>query len=323
MTSRGQTVLLLLVAAAIALLSVSIGSVDIAPGKVFTSLIYSAGDPEALVIQELRLPRMLTAFTVGALLAVSGALLQVLLRNPLADPYILGVSGGAAVATLAAMLMGMAGAWLGGSAIVGSLVSVLLVFGLSRFGRGNAQLRLLLTGVIVAAGWGALISLLLSISSTRQLHGMLFWLMGDLAGSELPAAGLVVLALGAAIAWRFARALNLLARGESFAAALGESPTRLRTIIYFVASILTATAVSLAGSIGFVGLVVPHLLRLAGNTDHRWLIPQCVLLGGSFLVLADSLARTVVAPQQLPVGVITALVGIPLFLYLLIRSDNQ
>jgi len=247
----------------------------------------------------------------------------VLLRNPLADPYILGVSGGAAVATLAAMLMGMAGAWLGGSAIVGSLVSVLLVFGLSRFGRGNAQLRLLLTGVIVAAGWGALISLLLSISSTRQLHGMLFWLMGDLAGSELPAAGLVVLALGAAIAWRFARALNLLARGESFAAALGESPTRLRTIIYFVASILTATAVSLAGSIGFVGLVVPHLLRLAGNTDHRWLIPQCVLLGGSFLVLADSLARTVVAPQQLPVGVITALVGIPLFLYLLIRSDNQ
>ena len=315
--------MLLLVAAAIALLSVSIGSVDIAPGKVFTSLIYSAGDPEALVIQELRLPRMLTAFTVGALLAVSGALLQVLLRNPLADPYILGVSGGAAVATLAAMLMGMAGAWLGGSAIVGSLVSVLLVFGLSRFGRGNAQLRLLLTGVIVAAGWGALISLLLSISSTRQLHGMLFWLMGDLAGSELPAAGLVVLALGAAIAWRFARALNLLARGESFAAALGESPTRLRTIIYFVASILTATAVSLAGSIGFVGLVVPHLLRLAGNTDHRWLIPQCVLLGGSFLVLADSLARTVVAPQQLPVGVITALVGIPLFLYLLIRSDNQ
>ena len=315
--------MLLLVAAAIALLSVSIGSVDIAPGKVFTSLIYSAGDPEALVIQELRLPRMLTAFTVGALLAVSGALLQVLLRNPLADPYILGVSGGAAVATLAAMLMGLAGAWLSGSAIVGSLVSVLLVFGLSRFGRGNAQLRLLLTGVIVAAGWGALISLLLSISSTRQLHGMLFWLMGDLAGSELPAAGLVVLALGAAIAWRFARALNLLARGESFAAALGESPTRLRTIIYFVASILTATAVSLAGSIGFVGLVVPHLLRLAGNTDHRWLIPQCVLLGGSFLVLADSLARTVVAPQQLPVGVITALVGIPLFLYLLIRSDNQ
>ena len=315
--------MLLLVAAAIALLSVSIGSVDIAPGKVFTSLIYSAGDPEALVIQELRLPRMLTAFTVGALLAVSGALLQVLLRNPLADPYILGVSGGAAVATLAAMLMGLAGAWLSGSAIVGSLVSVLLVFGLSRFGRGNAQLRLLLTGVIVAAGWGALISLLLSISSTRQLHGMLFWLMGDLAGSELPAAGLVVLALGAAIAWRFARALNLLARGESFAAALGENPTRLRTIIYFVASLLTATAVSLAGSIGFVGLVVPHLLRLAGNIDHRWLIPQCVLLGGSFLVLADSLARTVVAPQQLPVGVITALVGIPLFLYLLIRSDNQ
>jgi iron complex transport system permease protein len=152
---------------------------------------------------------------------------------------------------------------------------------------------------------------------------MLFWLMGDLAGSELPVSGIIILMLGSAIAWRFARALNLLARGESFAAALGESPARLRTVIYFLASILTATAVSLAGSIGFVGLVVPHLLRLAGNTDHRWLIPQCVLLGGSFLVLADSLARTVVAPQQLPVGVITALVGVPLFLYLLIRSDDQ
>jgi iron complex transport system permease protein len=323
MTPRGQTVLLLLVAAAIALVSISIGSVDIAVGKVFTSLISTTGDPEALVIRELRLPRMLTAFTVGALLAVAGALLQVLLRNPLADPYILGVSGGAAVATLAAMLLGFAGAWLASSAMVGSLVSVFLVFGLSRFGRGNAQLRLLLTGVIIAAGWGALISLLLSISSARQVHGMLFWLMGDLAGSELPVSGIIILMLGSAIAWRFARALNLLARGESFAAALGESPARLRTVIYFLASILTATAVSLAGSIGFVGLVVPHLLRLAGNTDHRWLIPQCVLLGGSFLVLADSLARTVVAPQQLPVGVITALVGVPLFLYLLIRSDDQ
>ncbi|KPK10910.1 MAG: ABC transporter permease [Acidithiobacillales bacterium SG8_45] len=322
MTPRGQTALLLLVTAAVALVSISTGSVDIAPGKVFTSLFDSADDPAALVVRELRLPRLLAAFTVGALLAVAGALLQVLLRNPLADPYILGVSGGAAVATLTAMLLGAAGAWLGGSAIVGSLVSVLLVFGLSRYGHGNAQLRLLLTGVIVAAGWGALISLLLSLSSTRQLHGMLFWLMGDLAGTELPIAAIVVLALGSAVAWRFGRALNLLARGESFAAALGENPATLRTVIYFLASILTATAVSLAGSIGFVGLVVPHLLRLAGSTDHRWLIPQCVLLGGSFLVLADTLARTVVAPQQLPVGVITALVGVPLFLYLLIRSDK-
>jgi iron complex transport system permease protein len=322
-TSRRQTSLLFLVAVATALLSISIGSVHVDPGKVLNSLVFPTDDTTSLVITQLRLPRTLTAFTVGALLAVAGALLQVLLRNPLADPYILGVSGGASVAMLTAMLLGGVGAWLGGSAIAGSMVSVLLVFGLSRFGRGNAQLRLLLTGVIVAAGWGALISLLLSLSSARQLHGMLFWLMGDLAGSKLPVSAMVVLVLGSAVAWRLARALNLLARGESFAAALGERPARLRTVIYFLASILTATAVSLAGNIGFVGLVVPHLLRLAGTTDHRWLIPQCVLLGGSFLVLADTLARTLVAPQQLPVGVITALVGVPLFLYLLIRSDKQ
>jgi iron complex transport system permease protein len=323
MTARGQTLVLVLIAASAALLSISIGSADISLRSVISSLLHPTGNTDAIIVVELRLPRMVTAFTVGALLAVAGALLQTLLRNPLADPYILGVSGGAAVATLIAMLLGLAGAWLGGSAVLGSLISILLVFGLSRFGGSNYQLRLLLTGVIIAAGWGALISLLLSISSSRQIHGMLFWLMGDLASSRTPGVGIIVLLAGGAIAWRYARALNLLVRGESVAASLGENPARLRTLVYFLASVMTATAVSLAGSIGFVGLVVPHLLRLTGITDHRWLIPQCILLGGSFLVLADALARTVAAPQQLPVGVVTALIGVPLFLYLLIRAHRQ
>ena len=323
MTARGRTLILILIAATAALVSISVGSVEISLSSIAGSVIRETGTTDSVIVRELRLPRMLTAFTVGGLLAVAGALLQTLLRNPLADPYILGVSGGASVATLLAMLLGLGGAWLGGGAVLGSLVSIFLVFGLSRFGNGNRQLRLLLTGIIIAAGWGALISLLLSISASRQVHGMLFWLMGDLAGSRIPAIGIAILLFGGGIALRYARALNLLVRGESFAASLGENPARLRTVVYFLASILTAAAVSLAGSIGFVGLVVPHLLRLAGTTDHRWLIPQCILLGGSFLVLADALARTIIAPQQLPVGVITALIGVPLFLYLLIRSGQQ
>ena len=322
-SARTLTFFLIAITIASLTLSLSIGSVDIGLNDILRSLTGANENVNQQIVSKFRLPRTLTAFTVGALLAIAGALLQVLLRNPLADPYILGVSGGAAVAALLAMIAGLAGALLMGSALIGSLISVLLVFGLSRIGSGNHQLRLLLTGVVVAAGWGAIISLILSLSPTRQFHGMLFWLMGDLSGIHTPGVGLVVMFLGAGIAWLFARPLNLLARGEDFAASLGENPTRLRNLIYFLASILTATAVALAGSIGFVGLVIPHLLRLAGINDHRWLLPQCLLLGGSFLVLADALSRAVIAPQQLPVGVVTALIGVPLFLYLLIRSSRQ
>jgi iron complex transport system permease protein len=323
LTARTLTILLIPLTIASLILSLAIGSVDVGLGDILLSLSGADDNINQRIISELRLPRTLTAFTVGALLAIAGALLQVLLRNPLADPYILGVSGGAAVAVLLSMTAGLAGGWLMGSAMAGSLVSVLLVFGLSRLGTGNYQLRLLLTGVIIAAGWGALISLILSLSPGRQIHGMLFWLTGDLSGIHTPIAGLVILFLGTAGAWVIARPLNLLARGESVAAALGEDPARLRNLVYFLASVLTATAVTLAGNIGFVGLVIPHLLRLSGTSDHRWLLPQCLLLGGSFLVLADALSRTLIAPQQLPVGVVTALVGIPLFLYLLIRTARQ
>lgn len=322
-TPRRLTLLLLALAITCVFISLGIGSVDIELSKVWTDIMTGDDSTAKQIVLELRLPRTLTAFAVGGLLALAGALLQVLLRNPLADPYILGVSGGAAVATLTAMLAGISGGWLTGSAFVGSLVSIALVFGISRAGSGDTRLKLLLTGVIIAAGWGALISLILSISPSRQLYSMLFWLMGDLSYAQMPTLGIVVLIAGLATAWWLARPLNLFSRGELFAASLGENPVRLRTIVYFLASLLTATAVTLAGSIGFVGLVIPHMLRLAGSNDHRWLLPQCVLLGGSFLVLADVLSRTVVAPQQLPVGVVTALIGVPLFLYLLLRSEKK
>lgn len=271
------------------------------------------------LLWDLRLPRALSALAVGGLLALAGALLQVLLRNPLADPYVLGVSGGAACAALLALLLGLSGVWLQGGAFLGAVLALFLVFGLSHGGGAWTRERLLLTGVVIAAGFGALISLLLALAPPGRLPGMVYWLLGDLSNAQQPGAALLVLGLGLVAGFFLARPLNVLARGEIVAAALGEQPTRLRVIIYLLAALLTAAAVTLGGNIGFVGLVVPHLARLLGGSDHRWLLPHAVLLGASFLVVADTLARTVLAPIQLPVGVLTALLGVPAFLYLLAR----
>jgi iron complex transport system permease protein len=242
------------------------------------------------------------------------------LRNPLADPYVLGISGGAAVATLLSMLAGLGAGWLRGNAFLGAMLSMLIVFGLSRAGAAWTQNRLLLTGVVVAAGWGAVISLILAMAPAAQVQGMLFWLIGDLSYASQPGVAIVAMLAGLAVSLWLARPLNLLMRGENVAATLGENPARLRLIIYLLASLLTAMAVTLAGSIGFVGLVIPHILRLAGGSDHRFLLPASVLLGGEFLTVADTLARSGVAPMQLPVGVLTALLGVPVFLFLLART---
>ncbi|OGI49677.1 MAG: ABC transporter permease [Candidatus Muproteobacteria bacterium RIFCSPHIGHO2_02_FULL_60_13] len=322
MSRRLLTMLILLAATPLTLwFALSQGSLNISAQELWLALRgYPDNTTAYLVIHELRLPRALSAFAVGGLLALSGALLQVLLRNPLADPYVLGVSGGAAVAALLSMLGGLGIGWVRGNAFLGALLSMLIVFGLSRLGSAWTQNRLLLTGVVVAAGWGALISLILALAPSAQVQGMLFWLIGDLSYATQPAMALMALVAGLAVSLWFARALNLLLRGEGTAAALGENPARLRYIIYLVASLLTAMAVTLAGSVGFVGLVIPHILRLVAGSDHRFLLPACVLLGGGFLTIADTLARSWVAPVQLPVGVITALLGVPAFLYLLIRS---
>ena len=314
------TVLLLAAIPLVLALSLRFGSVDVS----WTILWQSLFQPQSMdaIVYDLRLPRALSAFAVGGLLALSGALLQVLLRNPLADPYVLGVSGGAAVATLTGMLLGLAGVLLHALAFIGALLSMTLVFGLVHRQQSWSPTRLLLTGVIVAAGWGALTTFILAIAPSSNLHGMLFWLMGDLAESGTPHSALIILAVGFIISWPLGASLNRLARGELAAAALGENPVRLRMQVYVLASLLTASAITVAGSVGFVGLVVPHLLRLLGSTDHRILLPQSVLFGGCFLMLADTASRTLIAPVQLPVGVITALLGVPVFLYLMSRSKQ-
>lgn len=279
-----------------------------------------AGNPDQLeidVLLQLRLNRALAAFGTGACLAMAGALLQVLLRNPLADPYILGTSGGAAVGALSTMILGGTGLLVDGAAFVGALGSTVLVFALARTPGEWRTTSLLLTGIVVAAGWGAVISLLLAISPETSLRGILFWLMGDFAFATTPlpvlTAGLLAVLGGIA----GGRTLNVLGTGDRQATILGVEVERTRLTIYAVASLLTALAVTTAGIVGFVGLVVPHLVRIAGGNDHRILVPGSALAGGALLVIADTLARTLLAPRQLPVGAIMAFIGVPVFLVLL------
>lgn len=306
-----------------ALLSVGggllLGALPLTAGEVWLGLLGQGDAATVQVVQELRLPRVLAAFACGGLLSLSGVLLQALLRNPLADPYILGVSGGAAVGALAAMLLG-AGLWAEqGASLAGALLAIFAVFALGfRHGERNLY-RLLLTGVVLSAGCGALVSLLLTLAQGEQVKGMLFWLMGDLSQPQSLGGAWLVLLLALAAATLAASGLDLLAGGRDKAAALGLAVGRWQAALYFAAALLTVAALQLGGSIGFVGLLIPHAIRLLGISAHRWLIPCAVLLGGSFLVLADTLARTLWSPLQLPVGIFTALLGVPVLLWLLGR----
>ena len=303
------------------IVSLSIGSVDISIKQLLHALLDQDDSLASSVVLDLRFPRTVVGFMVGAMLALAGALMQVLLRNPLAEPYVLGVSGGASAAVLIAMLSGLSGFLISGSAFLGAMLSMLLVFGLAH-GKGDwSPARLLLTGVVIAAGWGALISLILSITQGTQLRGMLFWLMGYLSYAHYTNWALIVLIVCLVVSMMISRNLNILARGELQAATLGVSPKKIRYLVYFLSSLLAATAVTLAGNIGFVGLIVPHAIRLMVGSDHRILLPSAFLLGGCLVMLADCLARTIIAPQQLPVGVLTAIIGIPVFLVLLRRQS--
>lgn len=324
-------VLLLALAALSLVISLAAGSISVTAADVFTALWGGTPTSEASlaveIIRGLRLPRALGAFACGGLLALAGALMQILLRNPLADPYVLGISGGAAVGALLAMLLGVALWLINLAAFGGAFAAMFIVFGLAHGDNSWTRTRLLLTGVIVAAGCGAVVALILSIAPESQLRGMLFWLMGDAGQISEPRPALAILALSLVLALPFARELNILARGDVLAQTLGISVTQIKRGIYFLAALATATAVTTAGSIGFIGLIVPHLTRLGlmklgwGN-DQRLLLPAATLAGGSLLLLADTLARTVLAPQQLPVGVLTALIGVPVFLFLLGREKH-
>ena len=301
-------------------LSVAVGSVPLSLTEVW-AVLTGGGEPlHRDLVLSLRAPRALAAFATGALLSLAGALMQVLLRNPLADPYVIGLSGGAAVGALAAMLCGAGMMVVSGSASLGALVSTLLVFGLAQGVGGWTPTRLLLTGVVVAAGWSAVITFILTMSPADSLPGMLYWLMGDLSYARTPVMAWAVLIPALLITLPLGRSLNVLARGPLQAAALGVSVRPLEWTVYVMASVLTAVAVTTAGSVGFVGLIVPHMLRLVLGNDQRLILPASALAGGALLTFADTLARTIIAPEQLPVGVITALFGVPTFLYLLYRS---
>jgi iron complex transport system permease protein len=315
-----------LIVAALALLALAAfafalaaGSVEISASAVVRALLSPGDDAGSAVVRELRLPRAMTAFAVGALLALAGTMMQVLLRNPLADPYVLGLSGGAACGALGAILAGAA-AFTTTAAFAGALLSTFLVFGLARGQGAWTPTRLLLTGVVVATGWGALIMLILTTAPEAQVRGMLFWLIGDLSGVTHGGAALAALAGVLATAMYFARDATLLARGEMTAASLGVSVRGSTLALHALAAFATAVAVTVAGSVGFVGLVIPHAVRLVIGNDQRWLLPAAALAGGALLTFADTVARTLIAPAQLPVGVLTALVGVPLFLWLLRRS---
>jgi iron complex transport system permease protein len=287
----------------------------------------ASGQPESLSasLLDLRASRALVAFATGGALALAGLMMQALLRNPLADPYVLGVSSGASVGALLALLLMASTLMVDAAALVGAVGVSLLLYALARrdlrsgqAAEGGASM-LLLTGVIVSALCGSLVTLMLSIAPEGRLRSMIFWLIGDLAGAPLRLAPWIVLVGALLFAMRSARAMNMVALHAENAVTLGVRVSALRKGLFFVSALLTASAVTSAGAVGFVGLIVPHACRFAFGPDHRVLIPAVVLSGGAFLVLCDTLARTIVAPQQLPVGAITAMIGAPVFLYQLHR----
>lgn len=277
---------------------------------------------EKTILLQIRLPTVADAFVVGGLLSVAGVLMQALLRNPLADPYILGVSGGAAVASLIGLLIGVGILWLHIFAYAGAIIAMLLVFVLARSPKHWVPIKLLLTGVVLAAGWGAIISFILSISPNQNIQGLLFWLIGNIQTDQFSWLGLLILIVSLLISLIISKSMDILLHGEVTAKTLGVNLNYLYGIIYLLSALLTATAVSIAGTIGFVGLVIPHIVRLCIGSKHCYLLPAAMLLGGSLLTLADTLARTLMAPEQLPVGIFTVFIGVPVFLYLLLRKTS-
>jgi len=314
---------LIVIAGAAMLVALASGSADISFADTLEALRGNAPERTTSLVLDLRLPRALTAFAVGGLLAVAGVLMQVLLRNPLAEPYILGSSGGAAVAALLAMILGFGSLIVDFAAFGGALAATLLVFSIAHGTGSWAPARLLLTGVVLAAGFSAATTLLLALSPEQNLRGMLFWLMGDLSFAFEPARVLGLLVFLTLAGTLAARHLNVLSRGELQAAILGLPVTGFRHLVFVAASFATALSVTTVGVIGFIGLVVPHLVRIVAGSDHRIVVPAAALAGGSLLVIADTLARTIMAPRQLPVGALTAAIGVPLFLILMSKGRDS
>ncbi len=307
-------------------LGVRVGAVDLSVNQIIPALS-GQGDPTTLmIVRDLRLPRVLQSALVGGSLSVSGAIFQALLRNPLADPYILGVSSGAAVGAVATVVLGWAAHELWAvplAAFAGALVAITLVLRIaSSVGRSLDTKVLLLAGVVVGAFFNAIILLFLTYADLESFRSAMFWMMGSNAGATWSSVGILAAYLFGSIAlfMTLARPLNLLAIGEDTAAYLGTSPQRTKFIAYGGASLLTAAAVSISGVIGFVGLIVPHLVRILWGNNYRFIIPASALLGATGVILADTVARTIVRPTELPIGVVTVMIGGPFFIWLLRRN---
>ncbi|HWP67603.1 MAG TPA: iron ABC transporter permease [Candidatus Limnocylindria bacterium] len=317
----GGTVALLAAALALSLLAA------VLLGPVPVDLAVALGDPRSAdheILVYARLPRVLLAAVVGAALGAAGSVLQGLLGNPLADPNLLGVSAGAAVAGAIAIVAGadpvsLVVPW---CAFAGALATVSFVYAVARTHGRTSPHAILLVGVVCNALAASIIMLVNALASYTEAQGVLFWIMGALSTQSYTLVGVAALyvAVGSLLLVRYAAALNLLATGEEGAAALGVDVDRVRRAVFVLASLLVGAAVSVSGMINFVGLIVPHLLRLVVGPDQRLLLPASVLGGAAFLVWADAAARTALAPAELPVGVVTALLGGPFFLYLLRRS---
>ncbi|MEW6439910.1 MAG: iron ABC transporter permease [bacterium] len=328
LSSLGAGLLLLSVCFAL-----GVGSAQVGWGKATAGLIAewlgggAALTPsERAILIELRLPRILLTGLVGMSLSVSGAVFQALLRNPLADPFVLGLSGGAAVGALLCIALGMVAPFVTPVAsFIGALLTIVLVLGTAGSGGRLRTTTVLLTGVIVNAFCTSIIMLILTMSTEQKIHEMLFWLYGDLSSARyrgvLFLAPLAVLSIGIILA--HARGLNILMTGEESALHLGVPVERYKWTLFGVGSLLTGAVVSVSGIIGFVGLIIPHLVRMAFGADHRLLLPLSALLGAVFLVTADAAARLVLAPNEVPVGVVTAALGSPFFILLLRRKGSQ
>lgn len=298
-------------------LSLLLGTYTLTNHDLFAALFDQNASLNKQIIFTLRIPHTISAFIVGGTLGLAGTLIQIMLANPLADPYILGVSGGATVFTLTGMIMGVGGFFLTLLGYLGALITLTFIFVLAHGVKNSSSSRILLMGVMLASGWSAVTSLILALSPSTQFKTLLFWLLGDLDTSQSPYLGLFGLIIGFISSMLIAQKLNVLTLGPLQAKTLGLHTEHLQRFLLILSSFLTATIITMAGPIGFVGLLIPHITRILFPADHRILIPASILLGGSLLTCADILARTLIAPQQLPVGIMTALIGVPTFLYLL------
>lgn len=307
------------------ILGLGLGATVISPTEVWLGLIRGSGD-DGLIIRNIRAPRVLLAFLVGGALGLSGAGLQAVVRNPLADPYLLGLSGGAGLGAVMVMAWSPLAPWaVPLAAFLGALAAIALVYRLALVaGRRLDSRILLLAGVAVGAFAAAIMTAILTLSSAAQLRNAFLWLLGGFSAASWRATGIfavyALLPIGVLVAR--ARTLDLLALGEESAEYLGANVERGKREVLAAASLLTAASVAVCGMIGFVGLVVPHLTRRLVGSIHRALLPAVFLTGGTLLVVADVLARTVARPVELPVGVVTALVGVPVFAFLLRRSGR-